>query len=200
MNMHHRQNNKPWLSIIVPVRNEALCVSLMSHVWAGLNQLNGVEVIVVDGQSTDGSYERLIQHDVQVLQAQPGRSHQMNKGAEVAQGQMLWFMHCDTWPEDFDYQGAIQAIRRHVMDVGQVSPVAWGRFDIALGDPGLVFKMISFCMNFRSRLTGISTGDQGLFMAKSLWQKVKGFPPGTYGRCCLMSKLESLWAASVFKI
>ena len=155
----------PRLSIVVPVLNEAL--TLAQHLTA-LQSLRaqGVEVVVVDGESCDDSVRVAKSLADRVLSSPPGRGLQMNLGAQHASASALLFLHADTQlPE-----GAVEQITH------ALKPHAWGRFDIQLSGQSGWLPVVSWMMNKRSRLTGIATGDQGIFVCASAFKAIGGFP------------------------
>ena len=157
--------NDPWLSVIIPVRNEGARIGTTLaplQPW----RPRGVEVLVVDGDSSDHSALLARELADRVLASPPGRARQMNLGAGVARGGLLWFLHADTLCSD-DH---LQALQRWS---GQ--PV-WGRFDVRLSGPGPLLKLVAAGMNLRSRCSGIATGDQGIFVEPDLFRHVGGFP------------------------
>jgi rSAM/selenodomain-associated transferase 2 len=154
------------VSIIVPVLNEQ---ANLPAAWAHLSpyQSQGVQVIVVDGGSTDGTRE-LAQHlGFTVISSPAGRARQMNTGAQQAAGDILLFLHIDT-QLPAGWQATIQS-RLH-------GPRHWGRFDVRITGRAQVLKLVACMMNARSRLTGIATGDQAIFMTRTAFQDVSGFP------------------------
>lgn len=157
----------PALSVIIPVLNEAagIAAALMA---LSPYRARGVELIVVDGGSADETVtlaETLADH---VLSARRERAAQMNCGAAAARGEVLLFLHADTrLPDDAD-----TLIRDGLVRSGR----AWGRFDVRF-DTGGLLPGIAAMMNLRSRLTGIATGDQAMFVAKSAFEMTGGFPP-----------------------
>jgi len=155
------------LSMVVPVLNEA------RHIEAALTALSpfrarGAELIVVDGGSNDGTPDiaaSLVDH---IIVAPRGRATQMNAGAAVARGKTLVFLHADTrLPANAD-----TLMRDHLAHSSRL----WGRFDVRF-DRGGWMPLIAFMMNLRSRLTGIATGDQAIFVSRSAFDAVGGFPP-----------------------
>jgi rSAM/selenodomain-associated transferase 2 len=92
----------------------------------------------------------------------------MNRGAAAATGDVLLFLHADTRLP----LGAARAIEEALRDPG----VAYGRFDVAFDDSRRVFRMIAGLMNVRSRLTGICTGDQGVFVRRVEFERLGGYP------------------------
>lgn len=155
------------LSIVVPVLNEAAAIEAA---LTGLSsyRTRGAELIVVDGGSCDGTpalARHLADH---VLTAPRGRATQMNAGASVARGDVLLFLHVDTsLPANAD-----ALIRDGLARSGR----AWGRFDVRFDRDGFM-PLIAFMMNVRSRLTGIATGDQAIFVSRAAFNAVGGFPP-----------------------
>jgi rSAM/selenodomain-associated transferase 2 len=155
------------ISIIIPVLNEAPGLAACLHPLLSFRQ-RGCELIVVDGGSTDQSVE--IAHSLadQVLVAPKGRASQMNAGAREAQGEILWFLHADSLPP----AEADTLIRTALHSSGH----RWGRFDIRLSGKRASLRMVETFMNWRSFLTGIATGDQGIFVYRSAFQQVGGYP------------------------
>ena len=155
------------LSIVIPVLNEA---PNLERLLPDLSQkCPGAEVIVVDGGSTDGSTQVVPQYPLARLVASPcGRARQMNAGAREARGETLLFLHADTRLPD----GAAEAIRAALAD----PRVAGGRFDVRLDSPRVIFRVIAFFINRRSRLSRIATGDQGLFCRQHIFAEMGGYP------------------------
>jgi rSAM/selenodomain-associated transferase 2 len=156
------------VSIIVPTLNEE---AVLPITLASLQPLReqGVEVIVVDGGSSDETVKRTRGLVDQVITSPAGRSIQLNKGAEVATGKTLLFLHADTLLPN----GAVQLILHRMLQ----NKACWGRFDVQLDGDGVAFRVIEKMMNWRSCLTGIVTGDHAMFISKDLFEQVGGFPP-----------------------
>jgi len=153
------------LSIIVPTLNEA------ANIAATLTPLQpmrtrGVEVIAVDGGSTDATRaiaQPLVDH---LIDSAPGRARQMNAGAGVASGEALLFLHADSFlPADAD---------REI--TAALTKTSWGRFDVTISGVHPMLSVVAWFMNHRSRLTGIATGDQGIFMTRAAFERIGGFP------------------------
>lgn len=154
------------LSIVVPALEEAATITAT---LAALQPLRaaGHEVIVVDGGSHDATLliARLLAD--RACDGPRGRAAQMNAGARLASGDVLLFLHADTLlPER-----AVEAIR-----VAIDNGAAWGRFDVAFRGDTRLLRVVAFMMNHRSRLTGIATGDQAMFVTRAAYERVGGFP------------------------
>ena len=155
------------LSIVVPVLDEAQHLPDLLAELAALP--GGAEVIVADGGSRDGSPELAARAPgVRVVRSGRGRARQMNAGAAVSTGEALLFLHADTRLP----AGAGEAVRRTLEDPS----IAYGRFDVRFDNPGVIFRLIAGLMNVRSRLTGICTGDQAIFVARAAFQQLGGYP------------------------
>jgi rSAM/selenodomain-associated transferase 2 len=155
----------PAISIIVPVLNEAATVLETLALLQPLRE-RGHEVIVVDGGSDDATRDIASPLADRLLHAPRGRARQLQAGAEASRGEILWFLHADTQvPEDCD-RLIINALRSG----------GWGRFDVHFPGGGLRMRLVASAMNLRSRLTGIATGDQGIFASRALFGRVNGYP------------------------
>jgi rSAM/selenodomain-associated transferase 2 len=153
----------PRLSIIVPMLDEAPGIAATLRALRPL----AVEIIAVDGGSSDDTVAVATPHADRVLVAARGRARQMNAGAAAATGDILLFVHADT-----------------VLPAGADAPVAaavaagaaWGRFDVRIAGRSRWLPLIATLMNWRSRLTGIATGDQAIFVRRDLFAAISGFP------------------------
>jgi len=152
----------------MPVLDEA------DHIDAALEALQplrarGHEVIVVDGGSADATVRLAARGADRVIAASRGRAHQMNAGAYTASGEILLFLHADTrLPEAADLL-LTQAL--------QQSGRCWGRFDVRIGSRHPLLRMVSRMMNLRSRVSGICTGDQAIFVTAEAFARSGGYPP-----------------------
>lgn len=159
------------LSIIIPVLNEAeVLPGLLKHLASICG--SGSEVIVVDGRSEDDSWQIALRAGVHVISSERGRARQMNAGAAVAQGDILLFLHADTLLPPSAEQAVEDAIRRG----GEINEYAWGRFDVRISGQSIMLRVVASMMNWRSRLTGIATGDQAMFMTRRAFDSAGGFP------------------------
>lgn len=155
------------LSIIVPVLNEAAGIVQALSALAPLRQ-RGVEVIVADGGSVDGTQALAGPFADRIVGSICGRAAQMNAGAAAANGSVLLFLHADTRLPD-------SADRVVLASIGDYR-LAWGRFDVAIEGRSALLPLIATMMNIRSRLTGIATGDQAIFMTRAAFDAAHGFP------------------------
>lgn len=154
------------LSVIIPVLNEAECITETVGRLQSM-RARGHEVIVVDGGSTDSTVALVKQSADRLIRADRGRARQMNAGARNASGDIFWFLHADTRvPDNADEQ---------ILSALATGMNCWGRFDITLADSGVLLACVARAMNLRSRLTGIATGDQGIFMTRSAYERIGGF-------------------------
>jgi rSAM/selenodomain-associated transferase 2 len=157
----------PPLSVILPVLNEAVGGG---EALAALRPLRarGCEVIVADGGSTDRSRDLSVPLADRVVESPRGRARQQNAGAAAARGDVLLFLHADTrLPADAD---------RLVIDGLRTSGRGWGRFDVRLTGRHPMLRVIERMIGVRSRLTGIATGDQAIFVRRDWFTRAGGFP------------------------
>ena len=152
--------------IVMPVLDEAQGIPAALQRLATL-RAQGAQVIVVDGGSRDGTLDCCKGLADLALVAPPGRARQMNFGAARAAGAILLFLHADTrLPAD-----ALGLVQR-ALDSGH----DWGRFDVAIEGGSWLFPVIARMMNWRSRLSGIATGDQAIFVRRDVFDALGGFP------------------------
>ena len=150
------------LSVIVPTLNEAAQIRDLLEALAPL-RARGHEVIVVDGGSSDGTPRLAEGWCDRVLSAARGRALQMNIGARHAIGDAFVFLHADTrLPPNAD-----RLIERALVQH------RWGRFDVRIEGGQRLLKVVAWAMNLRSRLSGIATGDQAIFVRR---EDFGGFP------------------------
>jgi len=164
------------LSIIIPILNEADNLpELMAHIV----RLDPApqQVILVDGGSVDGSVaiaKEMLKSietaqsiiDWYIIESTVGRAQQMNAGAMLATGDVLLFLHADTELPTDAIDNVQQAIAQY----------DWGRFDVRLDSCEPLLKIVGFMINKRSRLMSIATGDQAIFIKKSIFEQIGGYP------------------------
>jgi rSAM/selenodomain-associated transferase 2 len=160
----HDQPDDPHLSILIPVLNDADALQRLLACLVPV--LNGrVEILVVDGGSHDASREVARRNRCALVEGARGRGVQLALGAARARGRWLWMLHADSLP-----------------DAGCVAYLCtlddcpgWGRFAVRI-DGGAILAVIAWMMNRRSCVTGICTGDQGIFVHRELLRSVGGMP------------------------
>ena len=150
------------LTIVVPVLNEARGLAQCLEALAPL-RLHGHEVIVVDGGSDDASAALAAPFADRVLRSPRGRAVQMNAGARAASGDALLFLHADTRLPAHADEMVLSALQKRL----------WGRFDVEIEGRHPLLRVVAAAMNLRSRLTGIATGDQAIFVRRDAFP---GFP------------------------
>ena len=155
------------LSIIVPCLDEADGIAATLGALAPM-RARGAEVIVVDGDSRDATVARAGPLADAVISAPRGRASQMNAGAARARGEILLFLHGDTLLPD-----AADAL---IVDGLQRSRRGWGRFDVAIAGRNPLLRVVAALMNLRSRVTGIATGDQAIFVTRTLFTAAGAYP------------------------
>lgn len=171
------------LSIVIPVLDDAealrlllrdLDLSRLRDAWRAAPHEAAhcrgtgaaMEIIVVDGGSGDGSMAVAERAGARVVACGPDRGRQLDAGTRAASGSWLWLLHADSRisPE----------VLAGIGSLGGRAP-AWGRFDVALA-PSPLLRLTAAAMNWRSAVTGICTGDQGMFMHRTLLDAVGGVP------------------------
>ncbi|MCP9440398.1 MAG: TIGR04283 family arsenosugar biosynthesis glycosyltransferase [Nitrospira sp.] len=157
------------VSVIIPTLHER---DLLTKTILHTAELGFDEIVVVDGGSTDGTMALAKAccaglTGAHVITAPRGRARQMNEGAKVSRGEGLLFLHADTLLPP----NAKALITSALADSG----IAGGRFDVRFDSSSPWGRMISTLMNIRSRWTGIATGDQAIFVRRSVFDQLGGF-------------------------
>ncbi|MBS3785298.1 MAG: TIGR04283 family arsenosugar biosynthesis glycosyltransferase [Gammaproteobacteria bacterium] len=153
------------LAVIIPTLNESGGISELLASLAPLRS-QGAQVIVIDGESSDDTLARLGNQIDHVQIVAKGRARQLNAGAALVQSQWLWFLHADSKVTPM----LIAEITQRCRNVR-----AWACCNVWIDGQSRGLRVISFFMNFRSRLTGIATGDQGLLIHRQAFATVGGF-------------------------
>lgn len=164
--------NAGGLAIVIPAVDEAATIAATLERLAPM-RARGALVIVVDGGSSDATAVRAAPHADRVLQSERGRALQMNAGARAALAagdiNTLLFLHADTeLPADAD---------RLIQRALQTQVRVWGRFDVRIDSSSGMLRVVTAMMNWRSRLTGICTGDQAIFVTRAAFARLGGFAP-----------------------
>ncbi|MFZ1642645.1 MAG: TIGR04283 family arsenosugar biosynthesis glycosyltransferase [Candidatus Contendobacter sp.] len=155
------------IAIILPVLNEEAHITPCLTLLQPLRRQN-CELMVVDGGSNDRTVALAEPLADRVITGPRGRAAQMNAGARQAHGDILWFLHADSRlpPNAVTHiRAALARPDRH-----------WGRFDVRLSGRHPLLRVVETSMNARSRLTGIATGDQGIFVRRDLFERIGGYP------------------------
>ena len=153
------------LLVVMPVLDEAAGITATLLALAPLRE-DGHAVIVVDGGSRDATVALAAPLADAVLASPRGRARQMNAGAAAAQGDVLLFLHADT---------TLPARAASAIEQAVASNARWGRFDVRISGHSAMFPVVAALMNARSRLTGIATGDQAIFVERGLFDQLGGY-------------------------
>jgi rSAM/selenodomain-associated transferase 2 len=154
-------------SVIIPVLNEPLIINQTIEHVCRLGSGFGLEVIVVDGDTQGKTIKKIKDRDVIKSISSKGRGKQMNKGASLAHGDILLFLHTDT-----ELPEAAFTVISSTMDKAQC--VA-GSFDLGIKSERLIFRLIEQIVHFRTRITGIPYGDQAIFVKREVFNNMKGY-------------------------
>jgi rSAM/selenodomain-associated transferase 2/rSAM/selenodomain-associated transferase 1 len=157
---------RPALTIVMPVLDEAPQIAARLAALQAL-RAQGVELVVADGGSSDATTSLAAALADRVVVAARGRAAQMNAGAAASRGRVLLFLHADTALPPTALPAVLAAI-----DGG----AAWGRFDVRIDGRQPLLRLVEAMMNLRSRLTGIATGDQAIFVRREVFESVGGYP------------------------
>lgn len=156
------------ISVIIPVLNEGEQINeilnSLHDAAAGLQ----FEVIVADGDPSGGTIRKIADSRVITLIAEKGRASQMNAGALRASGDILLFLHADTFLPSAAFPKIVNALRD--------GRVVGGAFDLGIGDESLIFKIIGRAASWKHRLTRVPYGDQAIFMRKRYFTDLGGYP------------------------
>lgn len=158
----------PRLSVVIPVLNDARPLANLIGELVSAPEADQFEIIVVDGGSGDQP-ESVLPEQVQFLISPAGRGTQIARGLSAARAEWLWLLHADSY-QIGDALRYLEGLRG----------ASWGRFDVRLGKVAerleTRLRLVACSMNWRSRLTGICTGDQGIFLHRSLLDAIGGMP------------------------
>lgn len=158
------------VSIIIPTYNEekniAILLEQLAKVQADSQSPFDIEIILVDGGSTDATTQICSEFPVQILHGSPGRGNQMNIGAHGAKGDALLFLHADSQFEFLDIQEIL-----HSIDRGR----PWGCCTMRFDENTSFFKMVAWGSHKRAQIFGTCYGDQGIFCTRKLFLEVGGY-------------------------
>jgi rSAM/selenodomain-associated transferase 2 len=154
------------VSIVIPALNEAAGIGATLDALQAL-RVRGVELVLVDGGSSDSTAALSRPWVDQLVRTDKGRALQMNAGAAVARGDVLVFLHADTRLPPLADALVLRAIE---------AGASWGRFDVVIESNVRLLRLVAWLMNMRSRLGGIATGDQAIFVTRKAFTEAGGFP------------------------
>jgi len=153
------------ISVVIPqVNEEAHIAQSIERAW----KCGADEVIIVDGGSTDSSLQIIENTNCKLIHSNPGRGIQQNAGARASSGDVILFLHADTWLE----AGACNQIRERYVG----NPNVWGGFHQQIANPRKIYRWIEKGNALRVRWRGLIYGDQGIFVGRSLLDSLGGFP------------------------
>ena len=152
------------VSVIIPTYNES---TVLAETLTRLKQHPPFETIIGDGGSQDDTVEIAHRYEVTVIQGETGRAAQMNAAAEEAQGDLLLFLHADSYVHPRGYQKMVETMAN--------GPYLGGAFSLQIDSPLPALKRVARWANWRSRYLSLVYGDQGIFVRKEIFNELKGF-------------------------
>ena len=162
---HTKPSGRPAISIIIPTLNEAESITATMK---SAQACTGVEIIVADGRSSDGTGEVAKGLGARLLTITGGRAKQVNAGAMAASSDVLLFLHGDTrLPGGFD---------KHVFNFLTMPGTVAGAFALGIDGPEIGLRIVEKLANFRSRVFRMPYGDQAIFLRANLFRSIGGFP------------------------
>lgn len=160
-------NNASVISIILPVLNEVARINQAIARLRGLRPGPAIEIIVVDGDPRGGTVKAIRDRQVKTTISEEGRARQMNRGASLASGNILLFLHVDTFlPAD-----ALVRVKKAMADGRQVA----GAFDLGIRTERRIFRITEKYAALRTRLTRVPFGDQAIFIRKDYFNSIGGY-------------------------
>ena len=152
------------VSVVIPALNDA---ERLTRLLADLRDGPALEIVVVDGGSHDDTRAVAEANADLTLSTPTGRGEQLCAGAERATGDWLWFLHADS-----------RVPRQAVEWLVRIGPTrrGWGWFDVRLDGTAWPLRVVEAAMNWRSALTGVATGDHGIFVHRGLLAAAGGVP------------------------
>ncbi len=154
-------------SIVIPALNEVCTINETIESIYSLDISYDIEIIVVDGNPDKNTLHAITYDKVIKISSTPGRGIQMNKGAEIAKGEVILFLHSDTkLPSN-----AISLLMKTLENVD----ISGGAFDISIDSKGFLYRVIERVANIRTRITNVPFGDQGIFIRKEDFKNIGGY-------------------------
>ena len=161
-------NSSLKVSVIIPTYNES---TVLDETLTRLKPLHPFETIIGDGGSEDDTTDIARCHEVKVIQSQRGRAAQMSTAAGEARGDLLLFLHADSYVSPQGYQNMIETM----ID----GPYLGGAFSLQIDSPLPALKRITRWANWRSRYLNLVYGDQGIFVRREIFNELKGSLPSS---------------------
>lgn len=157
----------PTLSIIIPALDEAAALPRLLE-QLGPARERGAELVVVDGGSSDDTVALAEASGARVVLAERGRARQLQAGVDASSGEALWLLHADSDIDPFSDQHIVWSLAEY----GRL----WGWFSLRLDSRQWLLRLVARAINIRSRLSGIATGDQGIFVLRAALERIGGVP------------------------
>jgi rSAM/selenodomain-associated transferase 2 len=155
---------KPEVSIVIPTLNEVrMIVALVERLRSCFP---AVEIIIADGGSGDGTAEA-VENLAKIVFSEPGRACQMNAGAKVASGDILWFLHADCWPTG----RSLDLISETLQD----SSVVGGGFRWGLSGSKWYYGICTHLAHIKNKLRRNLFGDMGIFVRREIFERLDGY-------------------------
>lgn len=173
----------PQLSVIIPVLNDRHLLKETLHTFSCVHHPGEIEVIVVDGGSTDGSDDVAAGFNVKALKSAPGRAQQMSLGARHARGRWFWFLHADCVPE----LETIRSLPGYLRTVD----LRWGFFKQRISDPSPWFRLIEMGNELRGRILNLPYGDQGIIVRRDMYFQCGGYAQVPFLEDAILSRCLS---------
>jgi len=164
------------ISVIIPVYNEETTIGQLLR---SLRYFKDLDIVIVDGGSTDKTASIAKDAGVRFIKAEKGRASQMNKGAKYAERPILMFLHADTWPG----AGSLRSIKEYI-DKGFIG----GCLTQEIDSTGFIYKIIQASGNIRARFFKIFYGDQAIFVKKDIFLKIGCFDEVEFFEDILLSR------------
>lgn len=158
------------ISIVIPALNEA---GTIAQVLANIHPLPNVEVILVDGGSSDDTVSIVQGLGGKVISSEKGRAHQMNVGAKAATGEILLFLHADTFLP-LGFETMVRSTLQPPLKREKLAPIA-GAFSLQIDDPLPSLRSIEWLVAWRSKWRQMPYGDQAIFLRAETFWELGGF-------------------------
>jgi rSAM/selenodomain-associated transferase 2 len=154
-------------SIIIPVLNEGDGIESFLQDLKGISAGESVEFIVVDADPTGSTVNKIRSGEVTKLLSPRGRGMQMNRGAAIAKGNVMLFLHADT----FLPQNALVHIKNALTD----DTCAGGAFDLGIDSDRILLRLTAWCASLKHRMTRVPYGDQAIFIRSDFFRDIGGY-------------------------